>query len=686
MSKAAGLPVASPSCRLLQGASDAFVTPSASDAGKRKRTDAAAAPAPRDAAPDPIELCCDEARWQDRQRLSSAAAPVPASIACRPQQGHTRAAHSGAPVHVQRHGSVAGVLAAASLQPDCADALCAADGTAQLDTITEVTDEVFDTPMLAGTQLGTPAALAFTPASILSTAPPQAAVASVCTQQAELSKGSGAGAAVTRVQPQGMSDSSGILRSAHELARSGHLCAPTAGPAGAGLDQLAQAEITPPVAASASRQPSSPLAPSAAPACAVAEGQDVTLCTAAAFAELNDMFSSVLQHAKLTSPAGRATTSLPPAGAALEATACADMSAPGNEENACPGGGRPAGRARLAPRSSPPRRLHSTRSAPVASQRVLAGRKPVASTGASAEVRDMAPAVVNPACCLAVQEAGPVAVTHGPWASKPATDVGVVSASQRSCSPQHVVLGGGNGGGDYREPTVTLATREAFAALNGMFAAQLPHERAAGAVAPRPAVPLGPPRQSTRRSLVGGAAPGSPRGRGMLCAAAGAVAAAREDTRTLPIYEDTQFLRAPATSPADGPAASGLRPVEDTQPLFLDAAPALDRTATLAIYEDTQLLAQGPLPSARRGAGAPAMRTAPLSSVAGPGDATAPLRLYEDTQFLTRALPQRFDDHVATPFAAVPAPLGTPATEVQQVRCRIVVPLSHLRSHAFHAV
>ena len=228
----------------------------------------------------------------------------------------------------------------------------------------------------------------------------------------------------------------------------------------------------------------------------------------------------------------------------------------------------------------------------------------------------------------------------------------------------------GSSDGVYREPTVTLATREAFAALNGMFAAQLPHDRAA-----RPAIPR-VPRPSARQPLLGniaggGRSQGSPGG----CGRAGAVP--REDTRELPVYEDPQFLLAPANSPAAGvrlPAAAQ----DTTQPLFLDAAPAAERTASMAVYEDTQLLARGPgldrtatLAVYEDTALVPQSRADPAaqpSATAGSADATAPLQLYEDTQFLTRALPRCADGHAGTSFAAAGAdPVRTPATEVQQV-------------------
>jgi len=150
----------------------------------------------------------------------------------------------------------------------------------------------------------------------------------------------------------------------------------------------------------------------------------------------------------------------------------------------------------------------------------------------------------------------------------------------------------------------------------------------------------------------------------------------------VPVFEDTQFLLAPAHSPAEGvrlPAAAQ----DMTQPLFLDAVPAVERTTSLAVYEDTQLLARGLgldrtatlavyedtglVPQSRAN---PSAQSSPVLRAAGSADATAPLQLYEDTQFLTRALPRSLDGRPVTPFAEGGAdPVRTPATEVQQVRC-----------------
>ena len=572
--------------------------PAASDASKRKRADA---PAPirtqGGTAAEHGQHSFEEARWRHHQTQP------PAQSLPRASQPQAAAEHNAAssifPAQAAHMQSTAGERTLP--EENC---------SAQLETITEVTDEVCNSSMPSVQRGRLPAGAVV--ASRLGPSPPHADASSQPVAPVQRPLNSGTEHAAERQCLGAVHTSSGVLQQADEpmpqLQQQSVLAAPT--------PDLSQS--VPPAHAGHNMQPTP-----------VVE-DDVTFATAAAFAEMNDMFSSALQHGTPAPPA----VSAPPAERSTDLCLAATLPVLGDEENANRQGlkRRPS----LAPGVSPSRRLQPAHSAPAPSHgsSVVAGNAVISLGGGAAVIHATVPEANSPAGAFAITDTGPM----------PFMEAG---SPLEGYSGEHC-------GGEYREPTVTLATREAFAALNGMFAAQLPHSRAA-----RPAIPLAP-RPSAGQSLLGSSS-----------VARGATGRSPcEDTRAVPIYEDTQFLLAPANSPAAGsrtpPAA------EATQPLFLDAAPAvavgedtqllthvpgLDRTATLAVYEDTALLP--------RGGGT---QSSSAQRAAGSVDATVPVQLYEDTQFLTRALPRCSDGRVVTPFAAAGAdPVRTPATEVQQV-------------------
>jgi len=600
--------------------------------------------APLQHAPDErSDHSIEEARWR-HYRTQPAAQPLTAAGA--PQAAESsHVASDSLPARDDKLSSWVG------------SELAPADCAAQLDTIAEVTDEVTVNTAPSAQRAAPPTAPGQTPASARVMTPPAATAAPLSQSAfpASASQNSRIGElAATTQQPQ---DVSSIKQPADALppqrvSQQSASAAPTS--------ELSQ-PVLPPAAGHAMRSSD-------------VVDDDVTLATAAAFAEMNDMFSSALSHGTPAQPPTPAALPLSPANPPSKAcTRCAEP-VRGDEENARPQGS--VGRTCLAPRGTPPRRLQPARSAPAPLHRssVVAGNAVMTLGGATAVTCDMQPAADSPGGGLATDDTRPVPIAdYQVTQSTTAEEQG--PAGMVCCGS--LVAEDGSLGGAYCEPTVTLATREAFAALNGMFAAQLPHDRAA-----RPAIPL-VPRPSARQpplgSLAGGGwSQGSPRG----CGRSGP--APREATRALPVYEDTQFLLAPANSPAEGvrlPATAQ----DTTQPLFLDAAPPMERTASLSIYEDTQLLPRGPgldrtatlavyedtalVPQSRADPAprpSPALRAA--ANAAGSADATAPLQLYEDTQFLTRALPRCADGRVVTPFADAGAdPVRTPATEVQQV-------------------
>ena len=585
----------------------------------------------------------EEARWRHYQ-TQPAAPSLPAAGAPQIGEGSHGASGSSPAQDGKLCGWVGGELAAA----DCA---------AQLDTIAEVTDEVPDTAASSVQRAAPPTAVRRMPASAQDMTPQRTAAASVHQSNApgRASQNSSVEEPViSSTCPQSMNNS---MQPAAALA-----------PQPSGQQSAsATAEVSQPV-----------LPPAAGPdmqSAAVAD-DDVTLATAAAFAEMNDMFSSALTHdtaAQLVSPEAP-----PPSPAEPHGEACTRRASPvlGDEENARPEAS--TGRACLAPYGNPPRRLQPARSAPAPMHRssVVAGNAVMTLGGATAVTCNTSPAAESPCGGMATDDTRPVPIAGYQVAQSAPSEAqgpaGVFQGSSPVSDAKYRSLDA-----VYREPTVTIATREAFAALNGMFAAQLPHDRVARPAIPP--IPRPPARQAPRGSIGGGGrSQSSPGG----CSRSGA--ALPEDTRELPVYEDTQFLLAPANSPAAGvrlPAAAQ----DTTQPLFLDAAPAAERTASLPVYEDTQLLARGPgldrtatlavyentalVPQSRS---SPAARPSPraAAAAAGSADATAPLQFYEDTQFLTRALPPRSDGRAVTPFAAAGAdPVRTPATEVQQVCC-----------------
>lgn len=355
------------------------------------------------------------------------------------------------------------------------------------------------------------------------------------------------------------------------------------------------------------------------------------------------------------SPAASAAAQQPAAAADVEnlppAAACSPAAAAASPAKRKRGGG-------LAPR---PAGLHLRTTQPALHSPAAAGVGPAASLATAATpAASTAPAagsLSSPAAAASPAAASPGGEFEDVFA-------GAFSGSVLDQQPAPL------------EPTVTISTREAWAAINGMFSSALPHEAApvTGAVAaPRPPLPrrssvggAGARRQGSgplgggsglsRRSSIlpsaftqpiviredkqygsfgiGGRAPGlgggatfHGSGSASFGGSGGDVPSA-EETGPLPMYEDTQFLSGPVSGGdsfgggvfagggfGGGSAADetgGLLVREDT--CFLPpAATEAEATGGLGLYEDTQFLT-GPV-------AAPALQLAPQAAFGTPAAA-----------------------------------------------------------------